>query len=161
MSRPTGHAHTRHLAIAAALLATALGSPQAGAQTQEEREAANLEKALYCLDLLENRLDLDTATEACFADTYIQHSPYVPDGLDGVLTHFANRIERYPDSSIEIARAAADGDLVWIHLRSRRSPDERGYAVINIFRMEDGKFVEHWGVGQPVPEDSLHGNSMF
>ena len=145
----------------AAGLAITLTAAQADAQSQEALEAANLEKALWCMDVLENQLDLDLAARECFGETYIQHSPHVPDGRDGVLDYFARRIERNPESSIEIARAGADGDLVWIHLRSRNTPDARGHAVINIFRMEDGKFVEHWGVGQPVPEDSVHGNSMF
>lgn len=48
---------------------------------------------------------------------------------------------------MEIKRSAADGDLVWLHLHTKRTPEVRGNAVINIFRMKDGKFVEHWNVG--------------
>lgn len=113
------------------------------------------------MELLEVELDLETAGKECFSDSYIQHSPHVPDGKAAVLAHFANRIERFPDSTIEIKRTAADGDFVWIHLHSKRSPDSLGTAVINIFRMKDGKFAEHWGVVQRVPEQSAHNNSMF
>ena len=128
---------------------------------QTALEKANLDKAVYCLEVLEVQLDLDTAARECFAERYIQHSPHVPDGRDGVLAYFAERIRNNPESTIEIKRAGADDDLVWIHLHSKRNPETRGNAVIHIFRMEDGKFAEHWGVGQPVPEESLHGNSMF
>ena len=77
------------------------------------------------------------------------------------MSFFAARVVKYPESSIEIKRAAADGDLVWMHLHSKRTPDALGSAIIHIFRMEDGKFAEHWGVGQPVPEESVHDNTMF
>ena len=127
----------------------------------EAIEQSNLSKAVYCMELLEVELDLEAAAEECFADSYIQHSPHVPDGRDGVLSYFAERIKNNPTSTIEIKRAAADGDLVWIHLHSRRTPQSLGNAVIHIFRMEDEKFAEHWAVSQPVPEESVHGNSMF
>ncbi|MEM1176676.1 MAG: nuclear transport factor 2 family protein, partial [Pseudomonadota bacterium] len=113
---------------------------ESGLTAQRELEQANLEKAVYCMELLEVELDLETATRECFGDSYIQHSPHVPDGLEAVLAHFANRIERYPESTISIKRAAAEGDLVWIHLHSKRSPDALGTALIHIFRMENGRF---------------------
>lgn len=144
-----------------ALLAFTVSACQSTHDLQAALETDNLNKAIYCMETLEIELDLETADRECFADTYIQHAPHVPDGRDGVLGFFAERIERFPESSIKIVRAAAEDDLVWIHLHSKRTPDALGTAVIHIFRMEDGKFAEHWGVGQPVPETSLHGNSMF
>lgn len=134
---------------------------QSGENAQESLEEANLKKAVYCMELLEITLDIETANRECFAERYIQHVPHVADGRDAVVAFFAARAVKYPDSSIEIKRAAADGDLVWMHLHSKRTPDARGSAIIHIFRMEDGKFAEHWGVGQPVPEESVHDNSMF
>jgi len=43
----------------------------------------------------------------------------------------------------------------------QHSPHIEGGAVINIFRMEDGKFAEHWNVGQAVPKTSKNNNTMF
>ncbi len=145
-------------AFCAAIL---LGACQPGVDPQRALEQSNLEKAIYCMELLEVQLDLDTADKECFAETYIQHSPHVPDGREAVIAFFADRIERFPESTIDIKRGAASGDLVWLHLHSRRTPDALGSAVIHIFRMEDGKFAEHWGVGQRVPEEAANDNSMF
>lgn len=139
----------------------ALGACQEGKGPQTALEEANLKKAVYCMDLIENQKELETARRECFGETYIQHTPWISDGVDAVLGIFATRFEKYPDFAMEIKRSAADGDLVWMHLHTKRTPDVLGNAVINIFRMQDGKFVEHWNVGQAVAEKSANENTMF
>ena len=154
----------KKLFIASALVlfvAIGVAGCQGNRNTQPMQEEANREKAVYCMDLMENQHDLDTARHECFSDTYIQHSPYIEDGVEAVLNVFANRFERYPDFSIEIKRTSAEGDLVWMHLHAKLTPDDRGIAGMHIFRMKNGKFVEHWGVGQAVPETSMNDNTMF
>ena len=146
---------------AAFFAAFTLVACQSGNDAQEALEETNLKKAVYCMELLEIKLDIETADRECFASSYVQHVPHVSDGRDAVVSFFAARAVKYPESSIEIKRAAADGDLVWMHLHSKRTPDAIGSAIIHIFRMEDGKFAEHWGVAQPVPEESVHDNTMF
>lgn len=149
-------------AVAALIAISALGACQVGEDSQTALEAANLKKAIYCMELLEKHHDLETAGQECFTETYIQHTPWLPDGKEAVLELFANRVEKNPDKTIDIKRTAADGDLVWIHLHSKRTPDDvLGNAVINIFRMQDGKFAEHWNVVQAVPEESKNDNTMF
>ena len=143
------------------IMALALGACQGGKDSQTALEEANLEKAIYCMDVLENRHDLEAARDECFAETYIQHTPWIPDGRDAVLNLFATRFEKYPLFAIEIKRTGADGDLVWLHLHTKRTPEALGNSVINIFRMKDGKFAEHWNVGQAVPEKSANDNTMF
>ena len=36
--------------------------------------------------------------------------------------------------------------------------DDLGRAVVDIFRVEDGRIVEHWDVMQPVPAESNNDN---
>lgn len=56
----------------------------------------------------------------------------------------------------------ADGDLVMLHVLSRTSPQDKGEAVVDIFRFDKaGKIVEHWDVIQAVPDKTASGRSMF
>ncbi|PIE45276.1 MAG: hypothetical protein CSA44_02410 [Gammaproteobacteria bacterium] len=36
-----------------------------------------------------------------------------------------------------------------------------GSAVVDIFRVKDGKIVEYWDVAQDIPETMTHDNGMF
>ena len=77
--------------LAGFLATLAVGVCQASENPQSALEQSNLKKALYCMDILENRPDLepsrriDTLRSECFAETYIQHSPHVQDGRDAVI----------------------------------------------------------------------------
>ncbi len=55
----------------------------------------------------------------------------------------------------------ADGDYVILHVHAVREPDTRGNAIIDIFKLENGKIAEYWNVIQPIPEQSANGNGMF
>ena len=55
----------------------------------------------------------------------------------------------------------AEDDHVVLHVHAVREPGTRGNAIIDIFRLENGKIVEHWDVSQPVPEQAANDNGMF
>lgn len=128
---------------------------------QEALEQENLKKAVRCMEILEVDLNVDRFGEECVAEGHIEHSPHVPDGKEGLLRYFAAQLERFPEMHGDIKRAGADGDLVWMHIHFKATPDATGNAGMHIFRMENGKFAEHWGVGRPVVKSKLHDNSMF
>jgi len=69
--------------------------------------------------------------------------------------------EKFPKSRSEIKRVIADGDLVVLHVHSVREPGQRGRAIVDIFRLENGKIVEHWDVVQDIPEKAANDNTMF
>lgn len=95
------------------------------------------------------------------ADDYRQHNPTVADGKAGVVAFFAEQFRLYPNSTARVARVAADGDLVWVHAHLTRFPGDPGIALVDIFRVRDGKLVEHWDVMQEVPATSANNNTMF
>ena len=83
------------------------------------------------------------------------------DGIEGFKAFIAMRKEKTPHARSEIKRAFADGDFVILHVESHREPGDRGVAIVDIFRLENGKIVEHWDVIQPIPEKSANSNGMF
>ncbi|HKU42727.1 MAG TPA: nuclear transport factor 2 family protein, partial [Polyangiales bacterium] len=107
----------------------------------------------------------DKKPEEAFAryggDKYIQHNPRVPDGKDAVIGYFIPFFKNNPEASWEIKRVIADGDLVVLHVHSRSNASDRGRAIVDIFRVEKGKVVEHWDVIQDIPEKSANTNTMF
>ena len=61
----------------------------------------------------------------------------------------------------EIKRSFVDGDYVILHVHAVREPGTRGNAIIDIFKLENGKIVEHWDTVQPIPENPANNNTMF
>jgi predicted SnoaL-like aldol condensation-catalyzing enzyme len=74
---------------------------------------------------------------------------------------FTQRFKDNPTATARIVRSATDGDLVFIHLQSKMNEADRGRAIVDIFRVDNGKIVEHWDVIQAVPETSKNNNTMF
>jgi predicted SnoaL-like aldol condensation-catalyzing enzyme len=93
--------------------------------------------------------------------TYKQHNPLVPDGIEPSVAFLSKRFETNPQAINEIKRVIADGDLVAVHVHSRSNDSDRGRAIVDIFRVENGKIIEHWDVIQPVPENAQNNNTMF
>lgn len=92
---------------------------------------------------------------------YIQHNPYVPDGKAPFVNYFTEYFKTNPDAKNEIKRSIAEGDLVVLHVHSTQNKQDRGEAIIDIFRVENGKITEHWDVVQNIPADSANSNTMF
>jgi predicted SnoaL-like aldol condensation-catalyzing enzyme len=104
----------------------------------------------------------EDAVERYVGSEYIQHNPMAPDGTDAFIAFVRGYVEQSPQLRVEIKRAIAEGDLVMTHGLLKTSPDDRGTAAADIFRVdENGKIVEHWDVLQPVPETSANDNTMF
>jgi predicted SnoaL-like aldol condensation-catalyzing enzyme len=93
--------------------------------------------------------------------TYTQHNPHVKDGPQGFVEFVTDFVMHFPQLRIDIQRVIAEGDLVVLHAHARTSPQDRGMAAVDIFRVDNGRVVEHWDVLQPLPYQSANGNGMF
>jgi predicted SnoaL-like aldol condensation-catalyzing enzyme len=107
-----------------------------------------------------NQKDFDAAAKY-FGPRYTQHNPGGVDGPQGFKNLVNLLKEKFPNSHSEIKRVIAEGDLVVLHVHSVRAPGERGRAIVDIFKLENGKIVEYWDVVQDIPEKSANDNTMF
>lgn len=90
-----------------------------------------------------------------------QHNPHAADGPDAIVDFMTTLTTNNPDVHLDLRRVIAEDDLVVTHSHIRLSPDDPGTAVIDIYRLADGKITEHWDVAQPVPETTANNNTMF
>jgi len=93
-------------------------------------------------------------------DKYIQHSPELADGLEGLMVLVESFDRLYEGYTIDVKRIIAEGDYTVAHCHYLFGTDDKyGKAIVEIFRFEDGLMVEHWDVIQPVPEADAQGNA--
>ena len=143
-------------AIALVLLAVTPAALAADAKQMED----NKKTVAAFYDAVLNQKDFDKASQY-LGPRYTQHNPTAADGPEG-LKGFVNFLkEKFPNNRSEIKRIFADGDYVIVHVHAVREPGTRGNAIIDIFKLENGKVVEHWDVVQPIPEKPANNNGMF
>jgi predicted SnoaL-like aldol condensation-catalyzing enzyme len=107
-----------------------------------------------------NQKNFDAAA-SYLGSHYKQHNPTAADGSEGLKMFIQFLREHYPHAHSEIKRVFAEGDYVVLHVHSIREPGTRGRAIIDLFKLEEGKIIEHWDVVQDIPEKSANSNGMF
>ncbi|MCK1739198.1 nuclear transport factor 2 family protein [Bradyrhizobium sp. 138] len=143
--------------VAAILMLSLANGPAMAGSAQEEAHRKTV------LDFYEKGLNLKDADAALahVGDRYVQHNPNAADGAEGFRKFIGFLREKFPNSRSEIKRSFVDGDYVILHVHAVREPGTRGNAIVDIFKLENGKIVEHWDVVQPIPESPANNNTMF
>lgn len=105
---------------------------------------------------------LDAArVDAYFAPDYIQHSPLAATGAQGLKRFLEWARTHSPRAEHRVKRLFVDADHVIAHVHVIIQPGTRGNAVIDIFRIENGKVAEHWDAAQEIPARSANPNGMI
>ena len=144
--------------VLAALALTAL--PLAPALAADATLEANKQVAIAFYDAAINKKDFEAASKYLGAQ-YKQHNPTAQDGAEGLKGFIDFLKSRFPNQKGEIKRVIAEGDLVALHIHSTRGDNTPGRAIVDIFRVQNGKVVEHWDVIQDIPEKPANNNGMF
>ena len=134
--------------------------PQKENSSRDATPEANKRTVMAFYQAAINGKDFDAAAKFIGA-RYVQHNPLIADGIDGFKTFVGYLQQTFPKLRAEIKRIFADGDFVIVHTHGVREPGQRGSAIVDIFRLEGGKIVEHWDVMQPVSETASNQNGMF
>ncbi len=134
-------------------------SPAAYAADQAQMEQ-NKKAVVEFYDLAINQKNFEAAAKF-LGPRYTQHNPRATDGPEGLKAFLAFLRDKFPNYHSDIKRVFAEGDYVILHVHNVPTSGSRGNAIIDIFKLEDGKIVEHWDVRQEIPEQSANSNTMF
>jgi predicted SnoaL-like aldol condensation-catalyzing enzyme len=92
-----------------------------------------------------------------YADLLIQHDPWIGDGGKGDVEFLEKRREAEPEKYAATAQYVnvvhniiTDGEFVVLKSHVFTSPTDKGREFVDIWRVENGKFVEHWDVISPI-----------
>lgn len=135
-----------------------------GATEITDRAKTQENKALvqgFVTDVLQGAAP-QNITEYISTETYIQHNPQIANGLDGLGAALeamaANGVTmRYDRTPIIVA----EGNFVFTASEGEFAGEPT--AFFDLFRVEDGKIVEHWDTVSAIPpaEDFAHSNGKF
>jgi len=107
-----------------------------------------------------NQKDFDAAAKY-LGPKYIQHNQRAADGAEGLKNFLSFLREKYPKSHSEIKRVFADGDFVILHVHAVREPGTSGIAIVDLFRLQNNRIVEHWDVHEDLIDKPANPNGMF
>ncbi|WP_421702523.1 nuclear transport factor 2 family protein [Aliiroseovarius sp.] len=133
-----------------------------GATEITDRDKTAENKALveaFVADVLHGKAP-EKITDYVSTETYIQHNPMVGNGLDGLGAAMAAMAEAgqamaYTDTHMVVA----EGNFVFT--ASEGTLGTQHTAFFDLFRVEDGKIVEHWDTISEIPAEMAHGNGKF
>lgn len=139
--------------------ATLLGVAAPGAWAGNAKEEANKKLVVEFYERVLNQKDVGAIDK--YVGPYKQHNPQAADGPEGLKGYIGYLKENAPQFKAEIKKVIAEGDLVVLHVHAVPAPGARGLAIIDIFKVANGKLVEHWDVIQEIPEKAANANGMF
>lgn len=125
-----------------------------------KQEQRNLKAVLDFYDVVINGQQYERAGEF-LDDNYIQHKPEVETGPEGVLNFVRWIYEQSPQHRARIVRSFVEDNYVILHVHIMNGVEAPNIAVMDIFRVENGKLMEHWDVASPVPETAKNDNGVF
>lgn len=96
-----------------------------------------------------------------FSPDVIDHDPNVKGDRQSIIDYLNKRDWSTGVPKRTIRNIVVEGELAVVHHHIVRKPGEKGIAAVDIFRVKDGKVVEHWDVLQPVPENIVNEHGMF
>ena len=95
-----------------------------------------------------------------YSEVYMQHNPNLADGIDGLLAGTRAWAEQgFVIERFEPQIVVAEGNFVFV--ASDATVSGKPWAFFDLWRVEDGKIVEHWDVVAPTPDEMAHDNGKF
>ena len=102
----------------------------------------------------------DKITDYISTEQYHQHNPMIGDGLAGLneaFQYLASQNDMFKYTKLH--KMLGQGNFVLT--MSEGEWHGKPHSFYDLFRVEDGKIVEHWDVIQEIPAEMAHANGMF
>jgi predicted SnoaL-like aldol condensation-catalyzing enzyme len=149
---------SRRFLLAAATIALAACSAEqpAAPAGDPSRDAARAAITDYATLLMFDGTP-EEAFHKYFGDLLVQHNPLIGDGGTGDVEFLAKRREAEPEKYAAteqyvnvVHNILTDGKFVVLKSHVFTNPADKGREFLDIWRVENGKFVEHWDVIRPL-----------
>jgi predicted SnoaL-like aldol condensation-catalyzing enzyme len=119
------------------------------------QEQANVKLVAGFVQNVMNNHDFEQVLAQYNNDAYVQHNRNLPDGIEGLVGFLEEFVQDFPEYSYDVKHIHADGDFVTFHSHATlkqadRGNDQKGMNIIDTWRIEDGKIVEHWDAIQAL-----------
>jgi predicted SnoaL-like aldol condensation-catalyzing enzyme len=144
-------------AFVAGAAAVATGCATSGLLIDAEVARTNTHTVLAFEETVFNKHRVRDGFDRYVGMQFRQHSAMLPDDRDATITALSHLLaSEYPASRKVVERTVAQGDLVAVQVFWDQQPGQtRGVAMVDIYRLADGKIVEHWDVAQALPDRSI------
>jgi predicted SnoaL-like aldol condensation-catalyzing enzyme len=133
------------------------GTPAAAADSDidtDKRIATDFTNLAY------NEKQPQQAADRYLAPGLVQHDPALANGARPWARATASRLRQYPRLRETVLRALAQDHLVVLHVLQKRTPEDRGTAAFEVYRLDAGRIAEHWTLKQTVPARSANGHTL-
>ena len=118
------------------------------------------EKAVSFLQLVAEG-NVREAYQSFIGPDFRHHNPYFRGDSESLMIAMEENAVKNPNKIFEVKQAIQEGDTVAVQSHVKQNPEDRGVAVVHIFRFLHNQIVELWDIGQPIPEDTPNENGMF
>lgn len=123
------------------------------------KEEVNKQIAITAYQRIFGDLDV-TGVDEYISDDFLQHNPTTPDGQEGVKGLVQMLVSQgVQKQKIVFKHVVAEDDIVFLHSRYEMAGKE--WRFIDIYRVENGKLVEHWDAMMQMPDKRGNNNPMF
>lgn len=104
--------------------------------------------------------DLSELAKYFNGDEYIQHNPYIASNFSSLEKGFEKVVkEGLVPNHKKIEKIFGQGNFVLV-IRSAELNNEP-YSVYDLFRIKDGKIIEHWDIVEKIEQNPKNPNSKF
>ena len=140
---------------------TASGRTMVDGPTEiEDLDKTEENKALvtkFCEDILVGG-KANLVTNYISTEQYDQHNPKVEDGLEGFGKHLQEVMSTGMAAKyVKIHRIIGQGNFVVVYSHTQVAGED--WAFFDLFRVKDGKIVEHWDIQEKILPKEQWGNS--